>query len=577
MVRSAPRKVSNSAGFRRGLTLWLDRRGIWLVVAIAAACYALSFNPRLSGTDDATYLVAAQALADGRGFCKANLEGCPPETYYPPGFPLVLAPFVAVLPGWPHNVALLMFIPLAFALLSLPLAHQFLKRQVGIFPLALLIAVALAVSYVGTWFTFVLMTETLYILLSMAGMLLLDRAERSTRSYEYYALAGAIISFVAIVRSVGLTLLAATVGYLLLRKRWRAALIVLSFAAIVVLPVTVRSYLSTRSPAWAPYRGVFINSYLDTFFQKHWQDTTLGRASLTDLAQRWLGNLRGHATDSLPRLLFPTLQSPRLQRYLEPLYVQWVIPVFGWAMAGAVVAGFSLRVRQGLRFVDLYVLLYTGLVLLPGWYTYRNLLPILAFIYLYIVLFLRAIAGTIAGMVRQRHLSAGLGLALPISFLLLSVASNSLSMIGTNFEMGALYRASSLPYVEDPSFFEACGWIHSHTQPGELVVYGSSEKMFLCSGRQAPPALSTMPVSLGARAHDSVVRAVYHEADFVVVTMSDVLDPPLTDSEPVDYQSTAFLHPVLEQDAETFALRYETAQTPTIRIYQVLRAGRVAP
>jgi hypothetical protein len=180
-------------------------------------------------------------------------------------------------------------------------------------------------------------------------------------------------------------------------------------------------------------------------------------------------------------------------------------------------------------------------------------------------------------MVRPRHLSAGLGLALPVSFLLLSVVSNSLSMVGTNFEMGALYRASSLPYVEDPSFFEACGWIRSHTQPGELVVYGSSEKMFLCSGRKAPPALSTMPVSLGARDHDSVVRAVYHEADYVVVTMSDVVDPPLTDSEPVDYQSTAFLHPVLEQDPGTFVLRYETAQTPTIRIYQILRAGRVAP
>lgn len=550
---------------------WLDRRGIWLILLIAGVCYALSFNPRLSGTDDATYLVTAQALAAGEGFCKANLAGCPPETYYPHGFPLILAPFVAVLPGWPYNVPLLVLIPMAFALLSLPVVYHLLKRQLDVFPLPLVITLALAVNYVGTWFTFTLMAETLYTFVSVAALLALDRAENSIKPLRYYALAGMLIGSVALVRSVGFALLGSAVFYLLLRRQWKYAAIVLALATVFVGPVLLRGYLVTHSPTWAPYRGVFINSYLDTFLQKHWQDTTLGQATLADLGQRLLVNVKGHATGTLPKLFFPTLESPRLHRFLQPLHLNWVVPTFSWLVAGAVVAGFGLRLRQRLRPLDLYVLFYLGMILLPGWYTFRNLVPILAFTYLYVAWFLRSIPKAIAALFRGRRLAAHLGLALPVMFVLLSALSNSLSMVGTNFVMGVRYRASGFQYVEAPSFVEACHWIGEDTQPDDLVVYCSSEKMFLCSGRQAPPSLSTMPVSLNARDHAAVIQSVYQEADFVLVTTTDVVDPPLTNSEPIAWESTYFLHPILEQDTESFALRYETTQSPAVRIYQVLR------
>jgi hypothetical protein len=131
--------------------------------------------------------------------------------------------------------------------------------------------------------------------------------------------------------------------------------------------------------------------------------------------------------------------------------------------------------------------------------------------------------------------------------------------------------------VEDASFVEACAWVRQHTGPEDLVVSRSSEKMYLCSGRRAPPSLSTMPLSLNGREHGEVVEAVYRDADFVVIKSDDVVDPPLTDSEPVDFETMFFLQPVLEGDARTFALRYETGQQPAIRIYQVLRLEESAP
>jgi hypothetical protein len=317
---------------------------------------------------------------------------------------------------------------------------------------------------------------------------------------------------------------------------------------------------------------VFINSYLDTFLQKHWQDATLGRASPADLIVRWLTNIHGHATDSLPKLLFPTLQSPRLLKLLPPLHLEWAVPAFNWAVAGAIVAGFVLRLRQGLRPVELYVLLYLGFILMPGWYTFRNLVPILAFLYLYVVTLLRSVAAPLARLAGRPFAAQHLGLTLSAAFVLLSATSNSLSMVGTNFEMGARFRASRLPYVEEVSFFEACRWIEDNTRPEARVLYRSSEKMYICSGRQASPSLSTFPVSLGARDQSGVIQAAYQEADYVVTTSTDTVDPALTASEPIDFQSTAFLHSVLEQDPTSFALIFETSGAPTMRIYQVLRA-----
>jgi hypothetical protein len=552
------------------LLAWLERHGIWLVLAIAGVCYALSFNPRLSGTDMAVYLVTAKALAAGEGFCKANLAGCPPEVYYPPGFPLILAPFVALLPEWPQNIPWLTLVPMACALLSLPLIHRLLKRELDAFPLPLLITLAVAVSYVGTWFTFTLMSETLYILVSVAALLALDQAEAAEKPQRHYLLAGLLAGFLALVRSVGLALLAGAVGYLLLRRKWKEAAIVLVPAAVLVVPVLARSYLVTHSPAWEPYRGVFIVTYLDTLLYKHWQDTALGPATLADLARRWPTNIEGHATVSLPMLLFPTVQSPRLQNLLEPLGLTWAIPAFKGCAAGMVLAGFALRLRRP-RPLDLYVLLYVGIILLPGWYTYRNLVPIQAFLYLYAVVFLRALGGAVARASRRPQVAGRLGLILPVLFLFFSTSSNLLSMVGTNVEGGARYQASGFPYVEDASFFEACAWVRQHTGPEDLVVSRSSEKMYLCSGRRAPPSLSTMPLSLNGREHAAVVEAVYREADFVVIKSDDVVDPPLTDSEPVDFETMYFLQPVLERDARSFALRYETGQQPAIRIYQVLR------
>ena len=55
----------------------------------------LRFNTIPVGTffDDAHYLILAESLATGNGYNLINFPDMPPEDAFPPGWPLLLAPF----------------------------------------------------------------------------------------------------------------------------------------------------------------------------------------------------------------------------------------------------------------------------------------------------------------------------------------------------------------------------------------------------------------------------------------------------------------------------------------------------
>lgn len=46
--------------------------------------------------DDANYVILAESIAEGRGYRQINYPDAPLETRYPPGYPVVLAPIIAL-------------------------------------------------------------------------------------------------------------------------------------------------------------------------------------------------------------------------------------------------------------------------------------------------------------------------------------------------------------------------------------------------------------------------------------------------------------------------------------------------
>src|SRR5687767_12816728 len=90
----------------------LARRDLWAALALGvvlAVAAGFRVHPEVCGQchDDALYVLTAKALAEGDGYRLTNLPGEPPQTKYPPLYPLFLAVLWEIGPDFPDNLLLI--------------------------------------------------------------------------------------------------------------------------------------------------------------------------------------------------------------------------------------------------------------------------------------------------------------------------------------------------------------------------------------------------------------------------------------------------------------------------------------
>src|SRR5262245_52873928 len=92
------------------------------IMGAAALLYALSAWPHFVGhfSDDARDVLAAKSLLQG-GYRDLQLPGAPPLNFPLPGFPAILAPFVALVGD---HVGWLRVVPIAAVLLCLACLYK---------------------------------------------------------------------------------------------------------------------------------------------------------------------------------------------------------------------------------------------------------------------------------------------------------------------------------------------------------------------------------------------------------------------------------------------------------------------
>jgi hypothetical protein len=221
--------------------LWLP----WLVAALALVATIHAIEPLPVGVfyDDAQYLVLAKSLATGHGYRFLNLPGAPLATHFPPGYPVFLAILWRISPAFPENVALFKFAnALLLAVVAL-LAHRFATKTLDVPPA---IAVAAALAGTATIPSLVLssaiMSEPLFLAMLLPALVWSEReararAGRPTREeLRGAALLGAAIGVIALVRTHGIALAAATVATYVTRGRRREAVVCVAALSIILAP-----------------------------------------------------------------------------------------------------------------------------------------------------------------------------------------------------------------------------------------------------------------------------------------------------------------------------------------------------
>src|SRR5262245_8915014 len=87
----------------------VDAVAALLLAGVLALTASLRLHPDACGQchDDAIYVATAKALAEGESYRQTFLPGSPPQTKYPPLYPVLLAMLWSAWPDFPANLLLL--------------------------------------------------------------------------------------------------------------------------------------------------------------------------------------------------------------------------------------------------------------------------------------------------------------------------------------------------------------------------------------------------------------------------------------------------------------------------------------
>ena len=214
--------------------------GALVACAIVAAIYLLRLDGYAGLTvDDAWYMVLGKALASGEGFRLVSSSATPIVPVVPPGFPALLSIVFVVSPSYPGNLLLLKAVSLlAMAGVGVACWIDYTRhRDVQPAPAILLIVATLLIPSFVFLSTSTVMAEASFTLAQMLTVIAIERtSRRDPHDGRAPVAAGLVAAATMLIRTAGLAIVAAGVGYLLLQRRWRQASIFAIVAALSMVP-----------------------------------------------------------------------------------------------------------------------------------------------------------------------------------------------------------------------------------------------------------------------------------------------------------------------------------------------------
>jgi len=422
------------------------------VLVLSGVIVAMAFNPiPHPGGDNAGYVSLAHGLVTTGTYTDVfDPEGLP-HTKYPPVFPAVLALLIGL--GARTWVALKMTAAVS-TVAAIGFTYAWAERSIGSLPafaVALVLALSSGIVYYSHW----ILSDPLFLVLTVAALLALARADEDG-AQPLWLVAGVLAAGLAyFTRSAGLPLIVALLLWLGLRRRWRA----LAMTTVAVgLPMI---------GWWLRGRGEGVAQYGAEFWMVDPYQPTLGTIGVFGLVPRLFGNLSSYAVNHLPGGVVGT-GGPALTQ-------------LGLLLTLSSLAGWVLCVRKRVGPAELFFPLYAGLILLwpEVWGGDRFALPLYPLVFLYGAVALREVTS------RLPAVAGPLMTAAAVLVLLLPAAGN---WIDGAREASACERivgergAWGCYGPQIGSFVGAAAWTGSGLPRGAAVLSRKPRHFYLLSG-----------------------------------------------------------------------------------------------
>ncbi|MDQ1365401.1 MAG: hypothetical protein QOE57_1443 [Acidimicrobiaceae bacterium] len=405
-----------------------------IVVGAIGLVHALVIAPRYhvgSFDDDASYVLAARALAVGHGITSRAAGGYPLVGVYPPGYPALLSPLAAI---WPSSVFTFRVVSLLLFVSIFPLTWAYLRRRRIAQPLRLAILALLALNPVlGTYATMV-MSETAFVVVLLLMLLALDRWQLDRRTITW-AGAGSVLSAAALLwlKEAGVGVVIGVVLWLALRRLFRKAFVAAAVSVVLLMPLMIMRSLAGADLIGSRYSG--------------------------DLGGVFKGGLVSRVVHVVPHAAW-TYVTEAVPRTIVPISngflpsdgpVGGIMLVLTWTAAPLVVLGFVVWCRRHADAACLAVPVYLAETLI---YPYTNerrvvlVLPVILAWYAFgaasAFAAIRSVAGRVGGRIAPR-----LGVVLPVmtSLLLLVALAGQFTRDYLYFEGADSSSPGGSPYM----------------------------------------------------------------------------------------------------------------------------------
>jgi len=192
------------------------------------------------GGDNAVYYITGCSIADGNGYTNIHLSDASPANHFPPGYPFIIS-IIVMLFG--ENMKVVKEANGVFFFASLFMLFLIIKDLTKNINLAFIVSLITLLNAHLLQFSIIEMSEipfTFFMLLSIFCFIRTFNKGSTLRQPYFWILAVSII-IAFYIRSIGITLLGATLLILIINKRWMQSLVLTLCFIIAYAPWYIRS------------------------------------------------------------------------------------------------------------------------------------------------------------------------------------------------------------------------------------------------------------------------------------------------------------------------------------------------
>ena len=504
---------------------WWDdhsRLLIGLLMLLNLVFCLLLFDPKLhTGGDSSSYVSLAESvLRLGDGYSDSMAPGAPvPHTVYPPGYPVLMVPLLAI---FGRNFVVLKLLSVAFTVCSVLVFCVLSKERVS--PLLwLAMCLAFTVSPIVVDYSHWILSEAPFLFFTLLALLFLQKesAEEGIGKYFWLSLFAIVATYY--VRSIGIAFIGAGTLFYLIKRQWWKCLYYNVVGAALSLPWLIRNQLLEGSAT----------GYIEAFLLRDMYRPEAGYNDLWGVVGRFFTNLSTYSAREMPRVLAGS----------NGLW-STTVPMKGLSLVlcGFMVIGFLYVVRKRLGVAEIYFALSCLAILLfqDVVSDVRYLMPLVPLMLLYISDGFTLVAKKATSL--KNHTAPAVAAMALIATI---GALSQLERAPQNMDMIRRYRAGDQFAGYPPnwrSFFVASDWVSANTPEDAVVTVRKPRLFHLWTGRK----ITQYPFSTDP---DSVLDVIL-DSDFVVV-------------DQISATTGRYLVPAIEKAPERFPTVFQSDEPPT--------------